>query len=234
MRRRMRAWRMLRRGQLRWWLVYGSVRSGTTLMTDLIAPHARYVVSDWGLRHVLGGPLSNPPSRFDPARYQRAFLAEVLAACDRNRNGTIDLVFKQANLRMPEYEVLVAHFGLPERQIFCLRDPGGYMRSATTKFPDYSLEHLREFNYVGTAQEHDRIGGDVFLYHPQVTGDHYAEFIRPLPLSPAQRDSIRYTGSAAEELVNDEMRAEFRRLLPLAVNAPKAASEVLHSRSLTQ
>ena len=107
MRRRLRAWRTVRRGQLRWWLVYGPVRSGTTLMTDLLAPHARYVVSDWGLRHVLGGPLSNPPERFDPARYQRPFLAEVLAACDRKRRGPLDLVFKQANLRLPEYEVLV-------------------------------------------------------------------------------------------------------------------------------
>lgn len=232
MRRRLRAWRTVRRGQLRWWLVYGPVRSGTTLMTDLLAPHARYVVSDWGLRHVLGGPLSNPPERFDPARYQRPFLAEVLAACDRKRRGPLDLVFKQANLRLPEYEVLVEHFGPPERTIFCLRDPGGFMRSAMAKFPSYSLEHLREFNYVGTAQEHTRIGGDVFLYHPSVTGDDYAEFVRPLTLTVAQHDSIRYTGSEASDLVTDAMRAEFHRLLPLAANGSKIASEVLPSPAL--
>lgn len=232
MRRRLRASRVLRRGELRWWLVYGPVRSGTTLMTDLLAPHARYVVSDWGLRNVLAGPLSNQQGRFDPARYRRTFLADVLAGCDRNRRGPLDLVFKQANLRMPEYEVLVEHFGPPERRIYCLRDPGGFMRSATTKFPDHSLEHLREFNYIGTAQEHTRIGGDVFLYHPHVTGDDYAEFVRPLTLSVAQQAAIRYSGSEADELVTEQMRQEFQRLLPLAANASKVGSEVLPSRTL--
>jgi hypothetical protein len=217
---------------LRWWLVYGPVRSGTTLMTDLLAPHARYVVSDWGLRNVLAGPLSDQRGRFDPAHYRQAFLADVLAACDRGRRGSIDLVFKQANLRVPEYEVLVEHFGPPERQIFCLRDPGGFMRSATTKFPDHSLEHLREFNYIGTAREHTLIGGDVFLYHPQVTGDEYADFVRPLPLSDDQRASIRYRGSAADDLVTEQMRQEFQRLLPLAANAQTVASEVQRSHAL--
>jgi hypothetical protein len=231
-RRRLRAARALRRGGLRWWLVYGPVRSGTTLMTDLVGPHARYVVSDWGLRNVLAGPLSDRRKQFDPSRYQRAFLADVLAACDRDRRGTLDLVFKQANLRLPEYEVLVEHFGPPERRIFCLRDPAGFMRSATTKFPDYSLEHLREFNYIGTAQEHARIGGDVFLYHPQVTGNDYAEFIRPLTISAAQRDAIRYTGSEADELVTEQMRQEFERLVPLAANRPRVGSEVPRSRAL--
>lgn len=218
--RRGREWRALRRGRLRWWLVYGPVRSGTTLMTNLIAPHCRWVVSDWGLRHVLGGPLSNPPATYDSRSWERSFLAEVLASCRTGHGGPLDMVFKQANLRLPEYESLVTLLGPPERSIFCLRDPAGFMRSARQKFPDHSLEHLQEFNYLGTGEEHAHIGGEVFLYHPDVTGDDYAAFLQPLSVSVAERDQVRYTGSGAPELTTDEMWQMYERLLAVAVNAP--------------
>src|SRR6185503_1007569 len=123
-----------------------------------------------GLHAALGGPQSRLPGSFDPRRPQRALLAEVLASCQTGQSGPLDLVYKQANLREPEYTALCALLGSPERTVFCLRDPAGFMASAVRKFPGIELANLQEINYVGTALEFDRIGGEVFLYHPEVSG----------------------------------------------------------------
>jgi hypothetical protein len=210
--------RAVRRGRLRWWLVWGPVRSGTTLMANLVAEHARWEISDWGLAAGLTPPQSVSPATYDPRRPQRTLLAEVLASCTTGHPGPVDLVYKQANLRLPEFDALVALMGPPERNLFCLRDPAGFMRSAVKKFPDVDLQNLQEFNYVGTIQEHERIGGEVFLYHPAVTGEDYARFLRPLPLSPQARASVRYTGSSAPELATDSMWLHFHELAARAVN----------------
>jgi hypothetical protein len=217
-RERVRAWTALRRARLRWWLVYGPVRSGTTLAADLVAAHTRWVVSDWGLHAALTEPLRKPPDRYDVARPHRALLAEVLAACDTGKNGILDLVYKQANLRQPEYDALVRVLGVPERTIFCLRDPAGFMASAVRKFPDAGMDNLQSSNYVGTIDEWSRIGGDVFLYHPKVTGDDYAQFLRPLQLSDSARASVRYSGSAAPELTTEQMWQRFHELAGQARN----------------
>ena len=210
--------RRLRRGALRWWLVYGPVRSGTTLMSRLLAAHSSAVVSDWGLHAVLAGPLSSTPPAFDLRRMRSAVLSEVLSACATGRRGLLDVVYKQANLRKPEYDALVQVFGEPERIVFCLRDPAGFMQSAVRKFPDTDLDNLRSFNYVGTIDEHAVIGGDVFLYSPDVTGADYARFLLPVPISAEEQEKVRYTGSTADELTTPEMWAAFERLKPLAVS----------------
>lgn len=215
----MRAWTALRRGPLRWWLVYGPVRSGTTLAADLVAAHSRWVVSDWGLHAALTEPLRATPARYDAVRPQRALLAEVLAVCDTGKRGTLDLVLKQANLRQPEYDALVRVMGEPERKIFCLRDPAGFMASAVRKFPDAGLQNLQESNYLGTIDEWSRIGGEVFVYHPKVTGEDYAQFLRPLQLSEAAKASVRFSGSAAPELATEQMWSRFHELAVQARNA---------------
>src|SRR5580692_604390 len=121
--RRLQARRAVQRGGLRWWLVYGPVRSGTTLMADFASRHARWEVSDWGLHAALTEPLSQPPPGYDVRRPRRALLAEVLAASGTGCRGPLDLVYKQANLRVKEYDTLVDLIGPPERTIYCLRDP---------------------------------------------------------------------------------------------------------------
>jgi hypothetical protein len=219
---RWRARRALSRGRLRWWLVYGPVRSGTTLMSALLEPHTRWSVSDWGLHAVLDGPLSSTPPGFDLRRMRRDVLTEVLAATDTGHGGTLDLVYKQANMRKPEYDALVDVIGPPERSIFCLRDPAGFMRSAVRKFPDTDLDNLRVVNYVGTIAEHTAIGGDVFLYSPEVTGADYSRFLAPIPLSAAQQADVRYTGATADELTTPEMWVAFERMRGLAANAVPA------------
>jgi hypothetical protein len=218
--RRWQARSAVRKGALRWWLVYGPVRSGTTLMGNLAAAYARWDVSDWGLHAALTPPLSETPAVYDAARPRRALLAEVLASCTTGHRGPLDLVYKQANLRQPELEALVDLIGPPERRLFCLRDPAGFMQSATRKFPDIDLDNLRDINYIGTLEEHARIGGEVFLYHPGVTGEDYARVLRPLLLTPEQLASVNYTGSSAPELTTEPMWEHFRRLASVAVNAP--------------
>jgi hypothetical protein len=199
-------------------MVWGPVRTGTTLLGDLIAEHARWSASDLGLHLALTPPLRDVPADYDVRRPQRAVLQEVLASCETGRRGPLDLVYKQANLGLDEHQALVAVLGPPERTIFCLRDPAGFMRSAVRKFPDVDLDNLREVNYLGSIAAHAHIGGEVFVYHPHVTGDDYARFLAPLQLTSAQRESVRYSGSEAPELATDTMWEHYRALAARAVN----------------
>ena len=218
MRGRLAARRALGRGPLRWWLVWGPVRSGTTLMADLIARHARWEVSDWGLALALSPPQSPYPDSYDPVVPRRALLAEVMASCRKNGRGSLDLVYKQANLRQTELDHLISVVGEPERRILCLREPAGFMSSAVKKFPDVPLDNLREINYIQTLAEHDRIGGEVFLYHPGVTGADYAAFLAPLEVPPEVQASVRFTGSEASELTTPGMWEAYERLLGKSAN----------------
>ncbi len=218
-RRRRGAARALRR-PLRWWLIWGPVRSGTTLMGDLAATHARWAVSDWGLRAALNPPLGVLPAGYDVDRPRRALMTEVLAHCETGHRGPLDLVLKQANLFDDEHAALVQLLGPPERSIFCLRDPAGFMRSAVRKFPDIDLENLRQINYIDSIERQARLGGEVFLYHPEVTGDDYARFLAPLTMTDAERESVRYTGGESPELTTEPMWQAFRELRPKAANAP--------------
>jgi hypothetical protein len=193
-------------------------------MTDLVAPSARWVVSDWGLAAGLTPPQSQVPASFDARRPQRALLAEVLASCRTDSSGPLDLVYKQANLRVTEAAILAELLGPPERTIFCLRDPAGFMRSAVRKFPDIPVDNLQRINYLGTIEEHQLVGGEVFLYHPEVNGDDYATFLRPLVLDDQARESVRYTGSAAPELATPEMWDAFRQLSAVAANGSRTGA----------
>lgn len=187
-------------------------------MADLVAGQARWAVSDWGLARALTPPQSATPAGYDRDVPRRALLTEVLAAATTGRRGPLDLVYKQANLRADEHAALVELLGPPERTIFCLRDPAGFARSAVRKFPDVPVEHLLHENYIGTIEEHARLGGEVFLYHPDVTGEDYAAFLRPLGLTEAQRSTVRYSGSEAPELTTPAMWEAFHRLAGHAVN----------------
>lgn len=219
MRDRLRAQLDVRRGHLRWWLVYGPVRSGTTLMADLASPSSRYLVSDMGLHAALTPPLGPLPHGYDVRRPRRALLAEVLSACRTGGTGPLDLVYKQANIRQPELQALTSVLGPPERSILCLRDPAGFMSSAVKKFPDVPVDELQEFNYLGTLDAWEELGGEVFLYHPEVTGEDYARFLAPLPLTPEQVARVRYTGTEAPELTTPRMWERFREVAEHAVNS---------------
>ncbi len=202
---------LLRKARLRWWLVYGPARCGTTLMHQLIAGHARINVGDWGLRHCLQHPMDRPGVTFDRRRFDRDVSRNVLVNAPPGGGRAIDVAFKQANLHWDEYQALVRLWGEPERKIFCYRDPASFMASAVKKFPDTPREDLQERNYIGTIERLSRIGGDAFEYRDGLSLDDYERLLQPLGL-PANPPEFRYTGHEAPDLVTDAMWKSYESL----------------------
>lgn len=199
-----------------WVLVYGPVRTGTTLMGQVLATTSRRFVGDWGLEGAIVGPLG-PASRIDHDRWRRMATREVLRSAAPGGGTTFDLVYKQANLRAPEYEALVSTWGPPRRTIFCLRDPSSFLASAVRKFPEVDVELQRAHSYLGTLAEYARIGGDVFLYGPGVTSGHYVDFLAPAPVA---RVPVVYKGHTADDLATPEMWEAFRSMLSKVTGGP--------------
>lgn len=196
--RRVRA----RRRSLAWWLVYGPVRSGTTFMMQSIAASARLQVGDWGLRPALGLPPDLPHIHFDRARARADVSRNVLRTATLGGGRALDLVFKCAQLRLDEHAALVEMWGVPERTIFCLREPSGYLASAVRKFPDVPIEAFR-VEYLRDLEVFGELGGDLFDYTPDLTTGDYRRFLAPLPLATSAR--FAYRGATADDLVTSEM-----------------------------
>ena len=209
---RLSRWRLARRRDLDWWLVYGPVRSGTTYMMRLLGSNARVQVSDWGLRHGMGLPPDLPHITFDRARARADFSRNVLSNAPPGGGRTIDLVCKAAQLRPDEFEVLVEMWGPPARKIFCVREPSGYMASATRKFPDVDVGHLRA-QYVDDLAAFEVIGGDPFFYEPGLTVEDYRRFLEPIPVPDDPRYDFAYQGSTADHLVTADMVDAFEGVL---------------------
>ena len=203
-------WRLSRRRQLDWWLVYGPVRSGTTFMMDVIAANARLRIGDWGLRHGLGLPPDLPHVRFDRARARADFSRNVLAHAPAGGGRALDLVYKSAQLRPDELEALIEMWGAPRRRIFCLRDPSGYLASACRKFPDVDVQAFRD-EYLDDIATFETVGGDPFVYHQGLTTEDYRHFLAPLEVPAGDRYRFSYTGTSADHLVTDDMVAAFER-----------------------
>lgn len=189
--------------------MYGPVRSGTTLMGNLIAASARVRVSDWGIGPILLGP-RGVDIPYDLARHRRDVARNVLTTAPAGDGRQLDLVFKQANLRPEPYDALVATFGPPERVVFCLREPGAFLASALRKFPDTPVDRQIEHSYLGTIAAFERIGGDVFVHSPRRTRDDYAAFLHPLPVT--EDLVLEYHDRSREDLVTEEMRQAFEDL----------------------
>lgn len=211
--------RLARRGQLRWWLIYGPVRSGTTYMMRSIAANARLQVGDWGLRFALGLPPDLPHVQFDRERARTDVSRNVLLNAPSGGGRAIDLVYKSAQLRPEEHSALLAMWGVPERTIFCVREPSGYMASAVRKFPEVDVDAFR-VEYLRDIEAYDTIGGEVFVYSPGLTTEAYQSFLAPLTVPPDDSYSFVYQGSTADELVSEEMRQAFQALLQRAAVQP--------------
>lgn len=205
------------RGPLRWWLVYGPVRSGTTLAADLIGHHSKRTLSDWGLHAVLDGPLGDVPRSFDLRAMRRAVLEAAMDSVDHHPRRALDLVYKQANLRPAEASALTEALGPPERTIFCLRDPAGFMASALRKFPDVDRRNLQEINYLGTIEAHATIGGEVFVYHPGISAQEYESLLAPLGARPLGEDVV-FRGRSDPDSTTLAMWDAYERLAANAVN----------------
>lgn len=197
------------RQRLDWVLIYGPVRTGTTLMKQLVAETARREVSDWGLGPVAIGPVGGN-SRLDLTNFRRLLSRQVLAAAARGEGTTLDLVYKQANLTVDEHAAVTDMWGPPRRTIFCFREPAAFLASAKAKFPDVEVQRFRERNYLATVETFEQLGGDVFVYGPGAGLEDYLRFLAPLPV--VGRTPVEYRGSRAPELATQAMWDAFERI----------------------
>jgi hypothetical protein len=208
------------KSELKWWLIYGPPRTGTSYMLRLVRTCSVLYVSDWGLAPILV-PIPNwldlrsSPEfdyiKFDTERFLRDISDNILANAYRGEGDQLDLVYKQANLDSMQYRVFVKMWGPPERRIFCLREPAGYIASARKKFVHESLDRLQEM-YVTSIDRYEGIGGDVFEYNPESSVSDYVSFLEPLNFEGKHIPPFHYKGQCDRELTRQDMWVAYRRL----------------------
>lgn len=211
---------MHRQSQLRWWLVYGPPRGGTSYMMRLVKSCSRLVVSDWTLAPLLAPiprwlEFRSAPARdyiaFDGHRFLRDISSNILENADAGDGHQLDLVYKQAGLRAKEYQALVKLWGPPERAILCLREPAGYIASATKKFVGNTIENLQRL-YVDSVISYLEIKGDLFEYTPDLTVSDYLSFLEPLNFEGKRLPPFRYMGEQDPDSASEEMWAAYRKV----------------------
>jgi hypothetical protein len=199
--------KLKRKPMLRWWLVYGAARTGTTYMVNLVGRRAQLKVSDWCLGHMLR---LTPPFdyvRFDNDRALGDISDNILDNAARGPHHDIDLAFKQCQLEYPEYERLIQMWGRPERIIFCYRQPAACIASSTKHFSGdlhVSIARLQE-RYVQQFECYKQIGGDPFEYGPQCGLEGYLDFLEPLPIEASSCKPFLYQGEDNDEFTTTEM-----------------------------
>jgi hypothetical protein len=205
--------RIERKPPLRWWLVYGPPRAGTTYVHRMVKACSTLHVSDWGL-----APVLNPiPEwlryfsakdfdyiRFDYERFLNDISSNILDNAYTGNGVQLDLVYKQATLGPGEYETLVRMWGPPERAIFCIREPAGYIASARKKFIYDSVERLQRV-YVDSIDSYRHIRGDIFDYTPELTVSDYTSFLQPLSFEGKRLPRFRFKGEQDHENTTEEM-----------------------------
>ena len=117
----------------KWIFIYGPPRTGSTYLLRQIRNHSIHSVSDWGLGLILK-PFISMPGGIDKKKFLEDLRRNLLSRSKRNAGGHFDLVLKAANGNLEEFECYKEMFGLPERIIFTIREPSGYMSSAHKKF----------------------------------------------------------------------------------------------------
>lgn len=145
--------------------------------------------------------------RLDQDRFLSDLAANMYATAQLSGGKQIDLVFKQANTSVEEYQSLVGMFGEPARRIFCLREPSGYIASARKKFGDETLNH-RQFSYVKSLGIFDTIGGDVIEYGDNLTTAKIAAFLEPLDLGDTATE-FKFAGKTEPEHVTPKMKQAY-------------------------
>lgn len=217
---------MEQKQDLAWWLVYGPPRTGTSYMMRLIKTCATLYIADWGLGAILGPTrrwleFRSAPEHdyitFDPDRFLKDISSNILDNAYAGDGSQIDLVYKQAGLGPDEYQTLVEMWGPPQRTIFCLRQPSGYLASATKKFVHGSLQRHQDV-YVNCMKDYDKIGGDVFEYTSELSVADYIPFLRPLNLEGRRLPPFRYQGELDEENTSEEMWSVYHRVKQLATD----------------
>lgn len=225
-RSRMARRRIKRKPTLRWWLVYGPPRAGTTYMHRIIKACSTLHVSDWGL-----APALNPiPEwlrirssqdfgyiRFDYERFLKDISRNILENAYPGNGAQIDLVYKQATLGPSEYETLIRMWGPPERAVFCIREPAGYIASARRKFIYDTVERLQEV-YVESIASYQHIGGDSFDYTPELAVSDYTSFLQPLNFKGKWLPPFQFKGEQEPENATEEMWSAYHQIKEAATS----------------
>jgi hypothetical protein len=212
--------------ELRWWLVYGPPRSGTSYMMRLIKTCSRLYVSDWGLGTILeripdwlqfrSHPVHDYIT-FDPDRLLQGISSNILDNAYAGDGDQLDLVYKQAGMPPREVQTLSRMWGPPERIIFCLREPAGYMASSAKKFARGSRERRQEV-YVHSADSYLEVGGEVFEYTPELELSDYLAFLEPLNFEGKRLPPFGYRGEQDHEAVSEEMWRAYHHIKDLVTD----------------
>lgn len=165
-----------RKKRIKWWLVYGPHRTGTTYMYRFIRRAARLGFSD-RMEQVTAIYEQNLQKK----ESLKVVKGEIINIFSFGGGRQLDLVLKQAVLELKQYELLIRLLGEPERIIFCLREPADYIRSYKKKFPD-GLQHMEQ-RYLNSLAVYEHIGGGIFEYSHEEDTDKYLYFLRPLKLN---------------------------------------------------
>jgi hypothetical protein len=212
--KRMARERVRRKKGLRWWLVYGPPRAGTTYMHRMLETCAALHVSDWGLAPALdpipawlqySSAKDFDYIRFDYERFLKDISRNILGNAYLGDGRQLDLAYKQATLGPSEYETLVRMWGPPERAIFCIREPAGYMASARKKFVYDTIERLQQV-YIDSIDSYLHIKGDIFDYTPGLSASDYTSFLQPLSFDGKELPPFDFRGEQDHENVTKEMR----------------------------
>lgn len=218
--------RINRKPKLRWWLVYGPPRAGTTYMHRMVKTCSALHVSDWGL-----APALNPiPEwlriraskdfgyiKFDYERFLRDISSNIVDNAYPGNGAQIDLVYKQATLGPSEYKTLVRMWGPPERAIFCIREPAGYIASARKKFIYDTVERLQEV-YIESIASYQHVGGDSFDYTAGLTVSDYTSFLQPLDFTGKWLPPFEFKGEQEPENATEEMWKAYHQIKEMAAS----------------
>lgn len=195
----------------RWWFVHGAGRTGTTYMLRLFNSNAQKYVSDIGLGRLLVG--LKDVREIDSDRIVRDLALNISENARTGWGRGVEFVFKQAKCSLNTYDYLTEMFGEPERSLFCMRNPAGYIASAEKKFDQVKMERLRGA-YTRSFQLYETIGGDVIEYGPNLSREKVERYLQaigfPISAKTTERlDTFQYAGEQKPELVTADMQAVY-------------------------
>lgn len=214
----------------KWWFIHGAGRSGTTYMLGLFNSNSRKFASDIGLGRILN-PLEQVLG-IDRNRYLGELADNVYDTAKKGWGKDIDLVFKQANSSIREYQHLISMFGPPDRSLFCLRDPGGFMASATKKFATAEPARLRDA-YIRSFDLYQETGGDILHYGPNLTRENVSTYLRTInfrhnAVTRKRLNRFRYSGTESPELGSAEMCQCYQRCIAEVSKRSSTFSELAY------
>ena len=212
-----------------WWFIHGAGRTGTTYMLGLFNSNALKFASDPGLAKVLHQAES--VIGLDLDRYLEDLSDNMHENAKNGWGRQIDLVYKQANSSIMEYRYLVSMFGPPARSLFCMRAPGGFMKSATKKF-DAAPAQLRDA-YIKSFDLYAEAGGDILHYGPHLTQDNVASYLEAISfprnaITSERLNTFRYTGTEDDKLGSPEMHTAYRKCIAEASERSDTFSELAY------